>query len=120
MIQHIKRAAILGLTLVVLAVPAFAQTTTQRPANPQMRSTGGGADMSCPGDKVVWVNTKKRDLSLQGRTLVRQYQAGQIHVRARRRCRRRSPHSQRPVGRSRGNRDEGIASCGRPVSIGFR
>ena len=85
-------------TLALLAALAFAQTTTQRPANPQMRSTGGGADMSCPGDKVVWVNTKKRDLPLQGRTLVRQHTAGQIHVRARRRRRRRSPDPQRAVG----------------------
>jgi hypothetical protein len=57
MIRHLRRAAILGLALAVLAVPAFAQTATQKPS-PQTRSTGGGADMSCPGDKVVWVNTK--------------------------------------------------------------
>ena len=55
MIRHLKRAAILGLTLAVLAAPAFAQTTIQRPPGPQGR---GGADMACPGDKVVWVNTK--------------------------------------------------------------
>jgi hypothetical protein len=58
MIRHIKRAAILGLTLAILAAPAFAQIATQPPGSLQTRSTGGGADMSCPGDKVVWVNTK--------------------------------------------------------------
>jgi hypothetical protein len=58
MIPQLRRAAILGLTLAVLAAPAFAQTAIQHPASPQTRSTGGGADMSCPGDKVVWVNTK--------------------------------------------------------------
>jgi hypothetical protein len=58
MIRHLKRAAIIGLTITILAGPAFAQTATQHPASPQTRSTGGAADMSCPGDKVVWVNTK--------------------------------------------------------------
>jgi hypothetical protein len=58
MIRRLKRAAILGLALAVLAAPAFAQTAAQHPVNPQTRSTGGGAEMSCPGDKVVWVNTK--------------------------------------------------------------
>jgi hypothetical protein len=48
-----------------LAAPAFAQTAAQHPSNPQTRSTGG-ADMSCPGDKVVWVNTKSRIYHFQG------------------------------------------------------
>ena len=33
MIRHLKRAAILGLTLAVLAAPASAQTATQHLAN---------------------------------------------------------------------------------------
>ena len=63
MIRHLKRAAIIGLTLTVLAAPAFAQTATQHPASPQTRTTGGGADMPCPGDKVVWVNTKSGSIT---------------------------------------------------------
>ena len=58
MIRHLKRAAILGLTLA--ASPPQLSPRPRLKNRPALRleARAGGADMSCSGDKVVWFNTK--------------------------------------------------------------
>jgi hypothetical protein len=56
--MHIFRLVSVAVALVVLAAPAVARTPTYK--------TETGAQKHCPGDAVVWVNTKSGIYHLKG------------------------------------------------------
>ncbi len=69
MLRHVVALMVLGLALPA-AAPATAQTTSRPPsvaASPALPTPASSAGaISCPGDKVVWVNTRSGIYHFQG------------------------------------------------------